>query len=174
MKFEDAFAVVVWQEAHGDVNGGYQSPEEATRKGDPGGETKYGISKAAFPNENIKALTLDRARSLALEGYWKPAHCDELPGPLALAVFDSAFNQGVGGAVRTLQRALNVPQDEIFGKATRNAVARWKPDDLFDAFMAERGIRYTGTRGFDNNGRGWFRRLFNVTRQAWAETKETT
>ena len=31
---------------------------------DPGGETKYGISKKAFPKEDIKNLTIVRAKDI--------------------------------------------------------------------------------------------------------------
>ena len=63
---------------------------------DPGGETKYGISKRAHPNEDIKNLTPERALAIYDEEYWTKAGCDSIPFPLNVVVFDSAVNCGVG------------------------------------------------------------------------------
>ena len=38
---------------------------------DAGGETIYGISKRAYPHLDIKELTLDDARKIYFEDYWK-------------------------------------------------------------------------------------------------------
>ena len=59
---------------------------------DPGGLTKFGISKRAYPNEDIENLTLARARELFLRDYWKPCYCDKLPESIAVVVCDTAFN----------------------------------------------------------------------------------
>lgn len=40
------------------------------KKGDGGGATKFGISQRAFPEEDIKNLTEERARELATKNYW--------------------------------------------------------------------------------------------------------
>lgn len=63
-------------------------------KDDPGGETKYGISKRSYPNENIKGLTLDRAKEIYKHDYWNPflAISDD---KLLMAAFDTAVNIGV-------------------------------------------------------------------------------
>ena len=61
---------------------------------DPGGETKYGISKAAYPLLNIKDLTLDEAIAIYNSKYWMPMGCFKMPDALALFVFDSAINVG--------------------------------------------------------------------------------
>jgi lysozyme family protein len=37
---------------------------------DPGGETKYGISKRAYPHEDIKDLSRDRAVEIYYHDYW--------------------------------------------------------------------------------------------------------
>ena len=41
---------------------------------DPGGETNWGISKRAFPQVDIKALTRDDAKALYRANYWDPRH----------------------------------------------------------------------------------------------------
>ena len=65
---------------------------------DAGGATKYGISKRAYPDEDIKNLTPARAKELYLRDYWIPAKCDDLSAPWDIVVFDTAVNMGVGTA----------------------------------------------------------------------------
>ncbi len=77
-----------------DPNGGYTNDPA-----DPGGETKWGISKRAHPNEDIKNLTLERATDIYYTEYWRPAGCDSIPFPSNGAVFDTAVNCGVSRAV---------------------------------------------------------------------------
>lgn len=59
---------------------------------DPGGETKYGISKRYNPKVDIKNLTLEQAKKIYLEKYWIPSGCDEVAFPLDIALFDSQVN----------------------------------------------------------------------------------
>ena len=74
---------------------------------DPGGETRWGISKRAYPNEDIKNLTLERAKELYTRDYWLKAGCDQLPSPLNLVVLDSAANLGVSRAKDWANKATN-------------------------------------------------------------------
>lgn len=74
---------------------------------DPGGGTKFGISHKAYPNLGIENLTEDQAKAIYLRDYWNVMKCDNLAqqfGPrFALAVFDTAVNQGVGMATDILE-----------------------------------------------------------------------
>jgi len=70
---------------------------------DPGGETKYGISKRAYPNLNIKNLTIDDVRKIYHSDYWIPAGGEELEWPVNLVQFDCAVNCGVGTAKKFLK-----------------------------------------------------------------------
>ena len=63
---------------------------------DPGGETKYGISKKAYPDVDIKSLTLAEASLLYKKDYWDKIGCDSMEKALAIVCFDSAVNCGVG------------------------------------------------------------------------------
>jgi lysozyme family protein len=65
MTFDEAFDVLIGHE------GGY-----VNHPGDPGGETKFGISKRAYPALDIKALTLGQAKAIYRRDYWIPAGCD--------------------------------------------------------------------------------------------------
>lgn len=151
--FDRAFALVIG------VEGGYEPPGTS----DPGGETKYGISKRAYPNEDIKNLTLDRAKAIYAADYWLKAGCPKMPWPISAMVFDCAVNQGVEVAITLLQRALGLPQDGIFGVRTQTALMLSNVAETAPLFMAGRALRYTGTRNFDVDGRGWFKRLFVIT-----------
>ena len=65
---------------------------------DPGGETKYGISKRAHPDVDIAALTKVTAWAIYERDYWLAAGCDRMTPGMALLVFDSAVNCGVSRA----------------------------------------------------------------------------
>lgn len=73
-----------------EFEGGYVNDPD-----DPGGETKYGISKRAFPDEDIKNLTEERAEELYYMNYWWPMCCDLLLYPNNLILFDTAVLHGV-------------------------------------------------------------------------------
>lgn len=61
---------------------------------DPGGETKYGISKRAYPKEDIKNLTRERAEFLYKRDYWDPLDLDKYPQDKAVVLFNVAVNMG--------------------------------------------------------------------------------
>lgn len=83
---------------------------------DPGGETKYGISKRAHPDEDIKNLTPERAMAIYASDYWDKAGCDSIPFPLNVVVFDSAVNCGVGMARLWLKDSLDAEMYLAFRK----------------------------------------------------------
>jgi lysozyme family protein len=68
---------------------------------DPGGETKYGISKRAYPNVDIKNLTIEQAKRIYYNDYWLRG-ASSLSWPLNLCFFDCAVNQGTGRAKKFL------------------------------------------------------------------------
>ncbi len=65
---------------------------------DPGGETKFGISKRAYPQVDIMSLTVNEAKDIYKTDYWDRAGCDGLAWPLCLVVLDTAVNCGVDKA----------------------------------------------------------------------------
>lgn len=65
---------------------------------DPGGETKWGISKKAYPNLDIKNLSAEQAADIYAKDYWEAAGCGNMGWPLSAATFDSAVNCGVSRA----------------------------------------------------------------------------
>ena len=85
---------------------------------DPGGETKYGISKKAYPNLDIANLTRLQAKTIYEKDYWKSSYCHLLPYPLSLAVFDYAVNAGPPRAVKALQKVVGASPDGLWGPET--------------------------------------------------------
>ena len=133
---------------------------------DPGGETKYGISKRQYPSIDILNLTKDQAKRIYRNDYWNACSCGSMPQTIALAVFDSAVNQGVRAASRMIQTAAHVKADGVIGPKTLAAINKRNPEQLLEWFMTERILRYTSTQNFAVFGRGWIRRTLSVMREA--------
>lgn len=128
---------------------------------DPGGETKYGITKRSYPDENIAKLTKKRAKEIYCRDYWDDCRCDDLPAGLDILVFDCAVNQGPYFARRNLQASIGVKTDGIIGPKTLEA-ARQDPESALPELAARRARRYGTTPGFDDYGLGWMRRLTHI------------
>lgn len=133
---------------------------------DPGGETRWGISKRAYPSLDIAKLSREDAIEIYRRDYWMPLRCDDLPAGVALVAFDCAVNQGVGFAARCLQQALGVTVDRVIGPQTIGAAARANQGELINEMAAHRGVRYGGNPNVPVYGLGWFRRLFDITARA--------
>lgn len=159
MSFPRAIEIILKRE------GGYLSAAEAAAQGDPGGETKFGISKRAFPELDIDSLTKDQAMAIYHRDYWTPVSGDFLPWPLSLFVFDSAVNQGTDTAIKILQEVLGVTVDGVLGPVTLNLAQKSRSWHAAK-FMSARAKRYSKTKNFDRFGDGWFTRLFIVTMEA--------
>lgn len=159
--FDKGFELVIG------VEGGYQSPQEAIKRHDPGGETKFGICKRQYPQLDITNLTIEQAKTIYKRDYWDVVKGDQLPFPLNVFVFDASVNQGCDqksnfAAQRLLQKTLNEPQTGIIDVETLRK-AQVANKEAMSLYMADRALRYTGTRNFDVNGRGWLKRLFLIT-----------
>ncbi len=140
---------------------------QSNHPADPGGLTKFGISQRAYPTLDMAHLTLADAEALYRRDYWQPIQGDSLPPGLDLLMLDCAVNQGVVTAIRLLQAALKLKEDGVLGPVTQAAAAHALPDGL-DRFAAERALRYEFNRNEESFGRGWYRRLLRMHRQAWA------
>ncbi len=128
--------------------------------------TKYGISAAAYPHLDIESLTLAQAKEIYLQDYWNKVQCDTWAPGLALCMFDCAVNQGVGRAIRCLQRAAGVNDDGKIGPHTREAVSRMDPITAVEYFQAERIIEYAQAARWENFKRGWSRRAIGTAIRA--------
>lgn len=129
---------------------------------DPGGLTKFGISRKAYPNVDIEHLTEDDAAALYARDYWTVADCDQLPAPVALAVFDAAVNQGPDTAKRLLQLAVGARADGVIGPATLGAVFAAAPAAVVERFLERRWDRYRSSQHAGSSLRGWTFRLLRL------------
>ena len=132
---------------------------------DPGGETKWGITKRSFPDINIKDLTPGQAKAIYRKHYWDMVRADEWPKVLRMPLFDSAVNQGPRAATELMQKALRVKDDGIIGPITlETAEMHPRPNAVLKRFMTERALRYIcHTVNYSKYGRGWLNRLFIVS-----------
>lgn len=126
---------------------------------DPGKETNYGISKRSYPGEDIKNLSLDRAKQIYLHDFWGPSGCDAIPGPLRYPLFDYSVNSGVSHAVKSLQSVISVQQDGIIGPRTLGVISTFPIGRLIVGLFAER-IRFMSTLvNWPHAGRSWANRV---------------
>lgn len=90
---------------------------------DAGGETNFGISKSSFPSEDIRNLTIDRAKHLYKVNFWDRILAENITHQeIAEIIFDYAVNAGVQTAVMCAQLTVGVKADGIFGNGTLAAV----------------------------------------------------
>jgi lysozyme family protein len=136
---------------------------------DPGGETKYGISKRQHPDVNIKGLSISQAQAIYLEHYWKPHRFDELNSELlAIKAFDLAVNCSPNRVIRWLQRSANAEGtalvvDGVMGNKTIEALNQISAERLLVRMMeyAYRHYSYLGER-MPEFFAGWIARLWSI------------
>jgi lysozyme family protein len=93
---------------------------------DPGGATNFGIIQTRYDEyrkfkklktQTVKLITKEEYTEIYDKYYWDPVRAQYLLGPLGLALFDTAVNLGVGGALSRLQSSMKLP---VTGKWTQN------------------------------------------------------
>lgn len=149
--FEELFDILINHE------GGYVNDPN-----DPGGETKFGISKNSYPNLDIKNLTLDAAKEIYRRDFWERFKIGEFPPTLRHDVFDFAVNSGGVTAIRQLQRILGIVADGVVGPLTLQAIANSDPMKLEKQYLGSRLQFMTKLRNWPNHGRGWASRIADL------------
>jgi len=137
---------------------------------DPGGTTRYGISKRAHPDINIEALTERQARQIYYRHYWEKYQIWRLfDQEVASKVFDMAVVMGGRPAVRCLQRALRacgvfVVEDGLLGPQTAGAANAHDKQELMSALRSECAGRFREIIAakplMGVYERGWLRRAY--------------
>lgn len=137
--FDAAFEAVVGVEA------GYVNDPK-----DPGGETKYGISKRAYPNIDIAKLTLGEAKAIYLRDYWYPSGCEAMPWDLAVCALDCSINQGEHAEELLMHHSTDAQE-----------------------FMTQRALRYAqaSPEKLTRYAHSWFHRLFVIHKKAQESPK---
>src|SRR5438876_715846 len=91
--------------------GGYTDDES-----DPGGETKFGISKNSFPGVDIPKLTIEDAGALYKEYYWDKLKCDSiLDKRVRWKLFDNGVCLGISESAKMVQKIVGSIVDGVIG-----------------------------------------------------------
>ena len=130
---------------------------------DPGGETKYGISKRSYPNEDIKNLTIERAHDIYKQDFWDKVRADDFPHPIGMLLTDFAIHSGPARAVQVLQMVLKVTQDGVVGPRTIEAAKRSGEalKDLCANYLTARSF-FLASLNKPYYIKGWTNRLFKL------------
>lgn len=158
--FDDAFERLIGHE-------GVYSKDSRDRGNWTGGKvgvgelkgTKWGISAAQYPDENIPGLTIERAKQIYRRDYWAHIQGDQLPAWIAFHVFDAAVNSDPETSVRWLQRAVGARPDGILGAQTIACARRADPGTALARFNGHRLGAMTDMSTWADHGRGWARRI---------------
>ena len=135
---------------------------------DAGGLTNMGISQRAYPDEDIRGLTVERAKELYKRDYWDRYRTGDLPDRLRHIYVDMCINMGGGRAIKILQEACNsknatkIDVDGGIGPATIKAASNVEPFRLRAyrvMFYAELVMKKPEQERF---WVGWFRRSCEV------------
>ncbi len=147
----------------------------SNRKADRGGLTNYGITQKTYsawlkatglPDRPVTEIRISEVGAV-YQQYWIAAHCDYLPEPLDLVVFDSAVNHGAKRAVKLLQRVLGVDEDGVCGKITLKAlhedVVNYGIEEVCDKYLDARANFYEQIILADASqavfAKGWMNRI---------------
>jgi len=132
---------------------------------DPGGETKFGISKREYPHLDIALLTREEAIDIYRKDFWR---YDQLGQEVANKVFDIAVNAGPDRAHRILQESIKsmvagpIVVDGKIGPQTIALANACGPEKLLLEVRARQAVHYAKV-AINNpatvpNLLGWMRR----------------
>lgn len=128
--------------------------------------TKYGISAGSYPELDIPNLTLEQAKAIYKRDFWDKFNGDSLDYQVAFQIFDADVNHGLGNGARMMQRALGVLDDGKVGPITLKALQAMNPTRFDMLFLAERLDFFTKCSTWDQDGKGWARRIVGNLRYA--------
>lgn len=126
--------VIQW-ETGGRRDGGYTNNPK-----DPGGATKWGISKRAYPNEDIAAMTKERAMQLFYRDYYIAVGALGMPPALAFFATDTAVNAGVSRTKRWVLGAVKGGWREVAAQRLFHYMLLDSIDDTFGLGWARRTV----------------------------------
>lgn len=128
--------------------------------------TKKGISAAAYPHLDIKALNDNQIASIYEAKYWLPIRGDELRAGVDLSVFDYGVNSGPSRSAKDLQRVLGVAVDGRIGPATILAAKAADPRLVIKGHCGKRMGFLRSLAIWNTFGKGWSTRVANVEAKA--------
>jgi lysozyme family protein len=146
-----------------EVEGGWS---DRPKNEDPGGKTMRGITlgcysdflgRAATPEE-LRQITEEKAREIAITMFWNPVSGDFLPGGVDVLAADFAFHSHWTRAAKELQELVGVKVDGFVGPNTISAVRRHNQRDLVLRYYDARMDFMEGLPNWEANARGWRKR----------------
>jgi len=162
-KFSEALEVILHHE------GGYVNHPK-----DPGGETNLGVTKRVYEDfggeKEMKDLTKEDVEPIYKKNYWDRVKGDDLPEGLDLCIFDFAVNAGPGRAAKFIQRLVGTTVDGGIGPNTLKCIDDYVKEnsvaETIEKYQSMRQEYYEGLSTFETFGRGWTRRVDEVTQEA--------
>ncbi len=170
-KFEQAFKVILGFE------GGYVDDPD-----DRGGKTKFGITEATAKKYGfkgfVKDLTLEQAKKLYYDHYWKCWNYDQIKDDrIAIEMFDQAVNMGPVTANKNLQKAYNLLDrgkagdlkvDGVIGPITLTYINRYPhQDDLLQLLNVLQAKHYIDIVESNPSQEKFFRGWLKRTKVNW-------
>jgi len=135
---------------------------------DPGGETKFGISKRSYPGLDIKNLSKEKAKEIYWNDFYQKMKIGHIADEdISLQMFDFGVNAG-GNAVKTMQKVLGLKQDGVIGNDTLNTVNSYPDQAKLHNLFVDARVQYyktlaekrpASTKYLD----GWLNRVFSTT-----------
>ena len=134
--------------------------------GDKGGETKFGIAKAFYPDLDIKNLTRNQAIQIYYKDYWTPMNLAEIQNKeLVLQIFDFGVNAGIRRSIKAIQKIVKADVDGFVGPQTIRAIND-SDLDLVPLFKQARKMYYFDFVRRDPTQekflQGWINRIENT------------
>ena len=126
---------------------------------DPGGATKYGVSKRAYPHLDIKNLTLDDAKEIYRRDYWDKCGANVLPEGIAVMAADFSYNSGVSRAVKMLQRCCSMKETGILDPVTLGKIKMDNTEDFMTKYKNIRMNFLQSLKTWNVFGKGWTNRV---------------
>jgi len=121
------------------LEGGYVNDVD-----DPGGETKFGISRRSYPHVDIKNLTKEDAAAILQRDFYDLLRLDEVANEtIRWKIFDMAVNMGRIRATMYVQAAVGVRVDGIMGQETLYAINAMHPERLLLKLVEASVMHYT-------------------------------
>lgn len=121
--------------------------------------TKYGISAAAFPNVDIKNLTLLQAKELYKAEYWDKHKMDLIDSTaLKYQMFDYGINSGMSRMFKAIQSILDKKETGSMSLQLSQDINSMNARSLATLLLSQRLTYLTNHADWKINSAGWTRR----------------
>jgi lysozyme family protein len=149
----------------------FEGPTFTIHPNDKGGPTRYGIIQTVYDTyrtnkslatQSVKDITLQEVQDIYYVGYWVSAKCQDMPGKLSIAVFDTTVNSGKGRSIKILQQAIGATVDGIIGQETLQKLKNLNENEVANKYIDTRESFYHAIVDHDLSQsaflNGWLRR----------------